>query len=107
MGYDSNTTTPTTGTTLNTTSTHGKPDGLMMNIYNSDVDTAGSRRDSIEEDVCFPNADEENSSGIDFEALEEFIREEQRTKDQPRRRRLSNMSRKLNGYYGDRLKVFL
>ncbi|KAJ8662681.1 hypothetical protein O0I10_001645 [Lichtheimia ornata] len=104
MGYDSNTTTPTTGTTLNTSSTtNGKPDGLM-NIYNSDVDTAGSRRDSIEEDVCFPNADEKNSSGIDFDVLEEFIREEQRTKDPPRRRRLSNMSRKLNGYYGDRLK---
>ncbi|KAI9252812.1 hypothetical protein BDA99DRAFT_520135 [Phascolomyces articulosus] len=86
------------------------PPGLN-NLYNSDADTAGSRQDSIEGDVCFPTVDDkDDQKGIDFDALEEYIQEEQRNhhnEHHPRRRRLSNMisdTRKLGSWYGDRLK---
>ena len=90
------------------------PPGLS-NLYNSDADTAGSRQDSIEGDVCFPPGDDKDDrNGIDFDALEEYIQEEQRNHHNdhhPRRRRLSNMvssdTRKVGSWYGDRLKVHI
>lgn len=98
---------------------HRRPNSSNNNaMYTSDADTAGSssRGDSIEEDVCFPPAEESEQGGIDFDALEEHIKEESRMFQEPpstggpgggRRRRLSNMVdyKKMGSFYGDRFKV--
>ncbi|KAL1935688.1 hypothetical protein VTP01DRAFT_4828 [Rhizomucor pusillus] len=97
---------------------HRRPNSSNNNaMYTSDADTAGSssRGDSIEEDVCFPPAEESEQGGIDFDALEEHIKEESRMFQEPpstggpgggRRRRLSNMVdyKKMGSFYGDRFK---
>ncbi|KAI8142661.1 hypothetical protein BJV82DRAFT_133558 [Fennellomyces sp. T-0311] len=101
----------TSSTGTNTLNNNSKASTPPLHLYSSDADTAGSRQDSIEEDVCFPAVDEKNDqTGIDFDALEEFIQEEQRNNHNdhhPRRRRLSNMlseTRKFGSVYGDRIK---
>ncbi|KAG0172428.1 CorA metal ion transporter [Apophysomyces sp. BC1034] len=85
-------------------------------MYNSDVETA-SQNDSIEGDVCFPTPSKrEDEAGIDYEALEQYVLEEQQeqlkfSEQEPqnvrRRRRLSNVavpdSRRFS-FYGDRMK---
>lgn len=110
----SSTTTPNTDT-----SAHTKI-GTPPHLYGSDVDTAGSRRASIEEDVCFPD-EKRGETGIDFDELEAYLEEERRSLNTnasnhhhhhppARKRRLSNMvtdpgSRRFGSFYGDRLKV--
>ncbi|KAI8388376.1 uncharacterized protein BYT42DRAFT_559893 [Radiomyces spectabilis] len=89
------------------------------NMYNSDVDTAGSTHSSVEGDVCFPTPSKKEEGGIDYEALDNYVRCEceqlQAAKDtcdmvnghRQRRRRLSTMQTfdtRRYSLYGDRMK---
>ncbi|KAI9475411.1 MAG: hypothetical protein EXX96DRAFT_486814 [Benjaminiella poitrasii] len=89
----------------------------QLNCYHSDIETSSnSRLSSVEVDVCFPTTPnkktEEEEGGIDYESLEEFIREErkqqteQRTDGRNRRRRLSTLddaTTRRYSLYGDRI----
>ncbi|RCI02634.1 hypothetical protein CU098_012399, partial [Rhizopus stolonifer] len=77
--------------------------------YPSDVETSSnSRMSPVEVDVCFPTPNKKEETGIDYEALEEYITSEKKEafEQKPRRRRLSTMGAsdgRRYSMYGDRM----
>ncbi|OBZ83558.1 putative metal ion transporter C17A12.14 [Choanephora cucurbitarum] len=81
--------------------------------YHSDIETSSnSPTSSVEVDVCFPTPNKKDEEGIDYEALEEYVKQEkQETFEQkyertPRRRRLSTLGAsdgRRYSMYGDRM----